>query len=99
MTFLAFWQIYPRRVAKKAAERSYLKALSEGAKPEDIISGVKRYIAHIQEKEIQLQFVKHPATWLNGWCFEDEYTLNLPVEEEQKSNVTYIQDLMRRCAG
>ncbi len=94
--FLIFWSIYPRRVAKLNAERAYNRAISQGAKPEEILEGVKKYVRHIQEKEIELKFIKHATTFLNGGCWMDEYEANMPKSEERPSNVSYLADLWRR---
>jgi hypothetical protein len=76
--FEDFWQAYPkdRRVEKKAAGKAYAAAL-EGvplaerpALAARIIDGAKRYA---KEREGQAtKFTKHPTTWLNKGCWDDE---------------------------
>ena len=69
--FLIFWQSYPRRIAKIAAFKAWLKALKMVSSAQELIDGAKRYAIYISGGD--LQFVKHPATWLNAGCWEDEY--------------------------
>src|SRR5688572_4107958 len=67
--FEAFWLLYPRKVAKFAAEKSYAKALLR-ATPEEILLGVERSKLTWSEP----QFIPYPATWLNQgrWMDEEE---------------------------
>ena len=68
--FEDWYQHYPRRVARGAAEKALAKALRGGATLEALIEGTKRYAAQVAGKEAQ--YIKHPATWLNGQCWLDE---------------------------
>lgn len=79
--FIAFWEAYPRRVGKKAAKKAFERALREGATPDEIMVGVELYKAWLNSRDTEIQFVKHPATYLNGGCWEDEYKLNLPEKK------------------
>lgn len=67
--FEAWWLLYPRRVAKGQAREAYLKARS-GADAAILAEGAKRYSAEVSGKDPD--FIKHPATWLNGECWSDE---------------------------
>jgi Helix-turn-helix domain len=67
--FDAFWQQYPKKVAKGAARKAYVSALNK-ARPEEILAGAMRYS---QERSLSdPTFTKHPATWLNKECWADE---------------------------
>jgi hypothetical protein len=65
--FDEFWSVYPRRVAKLAAQKAYAKALKI-ASPDKLIEGAKRYAA----EKVGDAYIKHPSTWLNGGCWDDE---------------------------
>lgn len=69
--FDELWSVYPRRVGKATARKSFLKA-TEHWPAEDIIEGAKRLASDPNLPE--LQFIPHPATWLNreGWT-DDPY--------------------------
>lgn len=68
--FDQFWKIYPRKVAKQAARRSWDRVV-RSVSPAVIIRGAARY-AREQAPPDRAQFTKHPATWLNGGCWDDE---------------------------
>ena len=66
--------------SKKTAEKAFAKALKEGAHPKDIIAGALRYSAERDGQEPR--FTKHPSTWLNAGCWEDEPTPQ-PIGSQQ----------------
>lgn len=68
--FGVFWDAYPRKVAKAAAEKAYAKALANGADPALILAGAEFYA--LERKLQDPQYTKHPATWLNAGCWQDE---------------------------
>jgi hypothetical protein len=68
--FESFWRAYPKRVAKLAARKAFAAAIKRDADPKAIIAGAARYAAERSGKDSQ--YTKHPATWLNGGCWEDE---------------------------
>lgn len=67
--FDEFWKVYPKHVAKITAQKSYKRALKSGIKPEELARAAIAYGESISEKD--REFIKHPATWLNGGCWED----------------------------
>jgi hypothetical protein len=69
-SFEIFWAVYPRRVAKEAAHKAFAAAIKRGAEPEALNAGARRYAGERAGQEPR--YTKHPATWLNGGCWEDE---------------------------
>ena len=69
--FDEFWNLYPRRVAKKAASKSYARALKDTTH-EQIVEGVTRYAAYCKSRGTDAQYIAHPATWLNQGRWDDE---------------------------
>lgn len=70
--FEEFWRIYPRRIEKKSAFKAWKTALKSGATADEITAGAARY-AKYRAGEPE-RFTKHPSTWLNQGCWEDEYS-------------------------
>ncbi len=68
--FAAFWKAYPRKKAKAAAEKAWTKAIDDGIDPHAIIEGARLYA--MEKKLTEPQFVRYPATWLNGGGWDDE---------------------------
>lgn len=67
-----FWQAYPRRVAKLAALKALDKARARGDVPwAKLIGAIARYTTWLKEPGWRPE-PKHPATWLNNGCWDDE---------------------------
>lgn len=66
--FAAFWAVYPRRVAKLAAQKAFIRARRQATLIE-IVEGVQRYI---HSKPSYADWC-HPSTWLNQGRWLDEY--------------------------
>jgi len=66
--FAAFWKSYPRRISKGAARKAFVKAIKKTTL-ENMLKAITEYVAKKPEK---IDY-KHPATWLNGECWDDEW--------------------------
>jgi hypothetical protein len=66
--FERFWVIYPRRTGKITARKAWDRAIkfADGA---EILAGAERYR---DDPNRDPQFTKHPETWLNAGCWNDE---------------------------
>ena len=68
MNFEQFWAIYPRKIAKFVARKSWRRLTKkEKSMIEDILP---KQVLRWEIKEIQ--FIPHASTWLNQKRFEDE---------------------------
>ncbi len=72
--FAAFWQAYPRRVAKKAAEKAWAKVALNPQVIDEIMTGLRAQLPlwKCMIMNDQTRFIPHPSTWLNQQRFEDE---------------------------
>lgn len=61
-----FWAIYPNRVGKDAARKSWERAISR-APVSEIMAGLRRYVAKTDDRPWC-----NPATWLNQGRWADE---------------------------
>jgi len=79
--FDLFWNIYPRKTAKKDAEQAFNKALIE-VSLEVILSGAKRFA---DDPYRHPTFTPYPATWLNQgrWSDEPLPPRELTIEEKK----------------
>lgn len=75
--FIAFWSACPRRVNKAGARRAYAKAVKVASVAE-IAAGLQRWVDWRAAKAEAGEWIPdpmHPATWLNGECWEDELVM------------------------
>jgi hypothetical protein len=68
--FAEFWELYPRKTAKGAAEKAWPKAVKRAGGAEQIVKGLRGLLPTLSRSEPQ--FIPHPASWLNAGRWEDE---------------------------
>lgn len=75
--FEEFWRAYPRRVGKQHAIKAYVKALAQGVSPALLATHAAIYA--MEQRFTDKEYIKHPATWLNAGCWEDEPATAAPI--------------------
>lgn len=66
ISFAEFWQVYPRKVGKDAARKSWGNAVKRATIP-DIMAALARQVWPVDR-----QFIPHPSTWLNQGRWQDD---------------------------
>jgi hypothetical protein len=85
--FAEFYRVYPRHVARGAAERAYRRIIKNGEATEaELLAGAMRYAA--AQDGTDPKYIKHPSTWLNGKCWLDEPA---PAANRQRSYLDSIR--------
>ncbi len=75
--FDAFWQIYPRKVAKASALKAWKRAATSEAIKDEIMRGLGEQ-RHVMVTG-GIKYTPHAATWLNGRRWEDEQAVTPSV--------------------
>ena len=73
--FLIFYRSYPLKKSKAAAYKAWKKIKDPESILPTILDAIKNQKAEKEHKKSRGEFCpewKHPATWLNGECWEDE---------------------------
>ena len=88
--FEKLWQLYPRKIGKPKALKSYQKARKNGTSYEEVLQGINAYVKQIEANNTKTEYIKHGSTWFNGQCWLDEYevkqgtpTSKLPFDESK----------------
>ncbi|RBP66393.1 hypothetical protein DFO66_103340 [Brevibacterium sanguinis] len=76
--FAEFWEVYPRKVARKAAMAKFPKCVKEAGGVQKLIDAAEAYAQSVEGRPIEK--IAHPTTWLNQGRWDDELTLNLDDE-------------------
>ena len=77
--FDRWYDTYPMKVAVRAAEGAFDKAMdrieadSDDGRLAVLLTGVARYVAEIKRRSTPGDKIAHPATWLNASRWRDEY--------------------------
>jgi hypothetical protein len=74
--FEDIWKIYPRKIGKPNAEKSYIKARKEGTTKEEVLEGLNRYNKYIRANKTEAKYIKHGSTWFNQHGWTDDYNIN-----------------------
>jgi hypothetical protein len=82
--FARFWSVYPKRVAKLAAEKAFAKAIKT-IDAETIIEAAKHYA--VERASEPPRYTTHPAKWLNDGRWADEVKANGQPILDQHGNV------------
>jgi len=73
--FDQWWRHYPRKVGKRAAAKAFAAA-AKRAPVEDICRGLGAQLPTLAAMDPR--YVKHPTTWLNQDCWEDDVAVLNP---------------------
>ena len=71
--FARFWETYPKKLARGAAEKAFLKLKVDDELFGKIVSAIELAKRSEQWTENGGQFIPYPATWINQKRWEDEY--------------------------
>ena len=80
--FDEFWSIYPRKVNKAVARKSWQR-LTE-AQQLMAAKAISVHCDYWKAKETELEFIPHASTWLNGERYEDEIVIEPKKEKIDK---------------
>jgi hypothetical protein len=83
-TFEEFWETYPRKEGKIAARRAWDKAVKI-TNPDKIVAAVREYPFDLTRR----RYIKHPATWLNAGCWEDDLPAVAAARDDDGRNRSY----------
>lgn len=92
--FDQFWAAYPRKVAKPTARRAFEKKFREHGNA--LNAGLAAWNEYWDASKQELQFIPHPATWLNQERYLDEPP---PVAVSSSKSARSISVLQRMAAG
>jgi len=81
--FNDFYKQYPRKVAKKAAEKAWNRLTF--TEQTIALTAISKHNEYWQQTETEMQFIPHPATWLNQGRYEDE--LVMPIKKEKPAKI------------
>jgi len=73
LEFEAWYAEYPLKKSRAPGRKAFTTARKK-ASLEELLQGVRRYIAECRRLGTQPAYMKHPATWLNSECWKDETT-------------------------
>lgn len=88
--FEEFWQVFPRKVGKDKARKSFVKAI-ERARFADIMAALHQQVPYLTSKSIELR--PHPTTWLNQGRWQDEVQ---PIHQKKRTVADAAREFIER---
>lgn len=75
LEFEEFWKIYPRKVDKGQAFKTYKARIKDGFSPEDLKQAAEAYRKQCEREHTEQKFIKHAKTFLGSTLSFTEYIL------------------------
>jgi hypothetical protein len=98
MSFDELWGMYPRKVAKRVAQKSFERLTQ--AEQALALEAMPNHLAYWKSQDTQLAYIPHLATWLNQYRFEDEIVIEVPKQNKKPELPWYSsEELTIRKAG
>jgi len=76
--FEKFWSAYPRKIAKGLAYESWKKRRQPFPPIDELVAIVEKQKLGRDWQEEDGKYIKHPTTWMNQRCWEDEIEIYKP---------------------
>jgi hypothetical protein len=83
MTFAVFYGLYPRKMARKDAEKAWRSMTVD--EQEKAIEALPQHLKYWKIKETAKDYIPYPASWLRAGRYEDE----LDIEPLKKPELPF----------
>ena len=80
MTFAVFYGLYPRKMARKDAEKAWKSMTTE--EQEKAIEALPHHLKYWKIKETAKDYIPYPASWLRAGRYEDELDIE-PIQNKK----------------
>jgi len=80
MTFALFYGLYPRKMARKDAEKAWKSMTTD--EQEKAIEALPQHLKYWKIKETAKDYIPYPASWLRAGRYEDELDIE-PIQNRK----------------
>jgi len=94
--FDQFWQHYPRKIAKRAAQKAFDRLTKQ--EQSDAVEAIEQHVTYWKLKGTEMEFICHATTWLNQGRWEDILDMT-PKEVKRPSLPWYSNDELTLAKG
>ena len=96
LMFETFWKLYPRKVAKRAAQGAFNRLTKD--EQAHAVEAIEQHVAYWKLKGTEMEFICHATTWLNQGRWEDELDMT-PKEIKRPALPWYSTDELTMAKG
>lgn len=97
LLFNAFWDFYPKKRARKAAEKAWKKLNPDNLLYHTIVNALEKWKLSDEWQRDGGQYIPYPATWLNGKRWEDEIPEKKPDQSPAPVKQVVAQQYTQRA--
>lgn len=91
--FEEFWKIYPRKVDKGQAYKTYKARIKDGFSPDDLKAAAESYRRQCEREHTEQKYIKHAKTFLGtNLSFTEYIPKKTEVDQKQPGEATSGQD-------
>ena len=83
MSFQDFYSLYPRKMARKDAERAWNRLTP--IQQAECLEALPNYLKYWKIKETQKDYIPYPASWINAARWEDVLDMTPAKEKVDRS--------------
>jgi hypothetical protein len=94
--FTEWYALYPKKVARKDAEKAWKRLSAD--EQDQAIEALPNHIKYWELKGTDKEYIPYPASWLNGFRFQDELDLT-PKEIKRPVMPWYSTDELTLAKG
>lgn len=94
--FDQFWQHYPRKIAKRAAQKAFDRLTKQ--EQSDAVEAIEQHVTYRKLKGTEMEFICHATTWLNQGRWEDILDMT-PKEVKRPLLPWYSNDELTLAKG
>jgi hypothetical protein len=80
MTFAVFYGLYPRKMARKDAEKAWKSMTTD--EQEKALEALPQHLKYWKIKETAKDYIPYPASWLRAGRYEDELDIE-PIQNKK----------------
>ena len=74
--FNEFWDMYPRKVSKRVAQKRFEALRSDEQKL--ALEALPNHVKYWKTKNTEMEFICHASTWISQFRWEDEIVIETP---------------------
>lgn len=91
--FEDFWKLYPRKMGKQDALKTFTSLLQQGESFETIMSCTENYIKELQSNRTEEKYIKHATTFLRSNRYLDYLSVNNGKERMSNRGITQLPEV------
>ena len=95
MSFEQFWSMYPKKVAKGAAMKAWVRLTP--MEQQQALEALPYHVKYWELKQTEKEYICHASTWLNQWRWMDELDMTPKKEKQDMSWIATNEGIEKKA--